>query len=180
MEAEPGLLALNIPEPEQVFARGKEVSVRDKDLAGIALEHYGRLDVEMLRTLRAKNPQIRDWNGLEEMAQVVLPEVPQATNGGADFYTIQVGAFRSEEGASKWASDLAKRGAQNLFLVKGEGKRLTLVCVGVFESGRQSSGSIRRMQDWGFEDAFPIRIREKRLEDILQPYDSSLADKPEE
>ncbi|MGW8323385.1 MAG: SPOR domain-containing protein, partial [Thermodesulfobacteriota bacterium] len=91
------------------------------------------------------------------------------TNGGVDFHTIQVGAFREKEGASRRASDLAKKGAQNLFLVKGgEEKGFTFVCVGVFESVGQSLAGVRRMKEWGYEDAFPLRIRAKRLEDILR------------
>lgn len=139
-------------------------------IAGIALERYGRLDIEVLKVLREKNPHIRDWNNLAGNVRLVLPDVPEPTNGGADFYSIQVGAFRNEEGAHQRASELAERGAQNLFLLRGgEEKRLTFVCVGVFESGRQSSGSLGRMKEWGYEDAFPIRIRGDQLEDILQP-----------
>ena len=172
------------PEPmlssrDQVTERGKETNPRQKDLAGIALEHYGRLDVGMLKVLREKNPQIRDWNRLTENVQLVLPEVPPPTNGGVDFYTIQVGAFREEEGASRRASDLAKKGSQNLFLVKGGAdKEFTFVCVGVFESGRQSLAGVRQMQEWGYEDAFPLRLRAKRLEDILRPYAGSGALEP--
>ena len=144
---------------------------RQRDLAGIALEHYGRLDAEMLKVLKKKNPQIRDWNNLTENVQLMLPDMPEPTNGGVDFYTIQVGAFREEEGASRRASDLAKKGSKNLFLVKGgPEKRLTFVCVGVFESGRQSLAGVRQIQEWGYEDAFPLRIWAKRLEDILRPY----------
>lgn len=146
-------------------------SVREKDVARIALEHYGWLDAEMLKVLREKNPQIRDWNNLTQKVHLVLPDMPESTNGGVDFYTIQVGAFREEEGASRRASALAKKGSQNLFLVKGGAdKNLTFVCVGVFESGPQSLAGVRQMQDWGYEDAFPLRIQAKRLEDILQPY----------
>jgi len=154
---------------DRVPASGKKRTVREKDVAGIALEHYGRLDVEMLKVLKEKNPQIRDWNNLTGNVQLVLPEVPPPTNGGVNFYTIQVGAFREEEGASRRASDLAKKGAQNLFLVKGgPEKGLTFVCVGVFGSWRQSLGDVRAMKEWGYEDAFPLRIRAKRLEDILR------------
>jgi general secretion pathway protein A len=169
-EARPGLLALGRPESEEAPAgsRGKRWMVLEKDVAGIALEHYGRLDVEMLKVLREKNPQIRDWNNLTENVQLMLPDMPEPTNGGVDFYTIQVGAFREEGGASRRASDLAKKGSQNLFLVKGGvEKRLTFVCAGVFESWGQSRTGVRQMQEWGYEDAFPLRIRAKRLEDIL-------------
>ncbi len=151
---------------------------RQKDLAGIALQHYGRLDVGMLKVLKEKNPQIRDWNNLTENVQLMLPDMPEPTNGGVDFYTIQVGAFREEEGASRRASDLVKKGSQNLFLVQGGAdKEFTFVCVGVFESGGQSRAGVRQMQEWGYEDAFPLRIKEKRLEDILQPYAPSPAGK---
>ena len=101
----------------------------------------------------------------------MLPDMPEPTNGGVDFYTIQVGAFREDEGVSQRASELAARGAQNLFLVKGgTEKKLTFVCVGVFESGQQSLAGVRQMQEWGYQDAFPFRIQATRLEDILQPY----------
>lgn len=163
---------------DEAITAGRTLTVREEDLAGIALERYGTLDVEVLRALREKNPQVQDWNRLDDTVQLVLPEVPQATNRGADFYTIQVGAFMSEEGASKRASDLVKRGAQNVFLIKGGGKEHSLVCVGVFESRQQASGSIRRVQEWGVGDAFPTRIQEKRLEEILQPCSGSISDKP--
>jgi general secretion pathway protein A len=156
-------------EEDEVRTEEKEVAVQGRDLAGIALERYGRLDVEMLKLLQEKNPQIRDWNSLDQAAQLVLPDMPQGTKGGADFFTIQVGAFRAEKGANKIASDLAKREAQNLFLVKGNGNKITFVCVGVYESGRQSLGSIRKMKQWGYKDAFPTRIQAKRLEEILHP-----------
>jgi general secretion pathway protein A len=158
-------------------SQGKRVTVRARDFAGIALEQYGRLDVEILKALRESNPQIRDWNNLDRNMQILFPDAPQARDGGANFYSIQVGAFRSVDGASRTAAELAKRGAQNLFLVKGGQKSLTLVCVGVFESVRQSSGSIPRMREWGFDDAFPTRIQEKRLEDILRPYSALGGDK---
>ncbi len=146
-------------------------TVPAKDVAGIALEHYGRLDSEVLRVLREKNPQIRDWNNLTPNMQLVLPDMPEPKNGGADFYTIQVGAFKEEAGASQRLSDLAEKRLQNLFLIRGGvGDRFTFVCVGVFESGQQSSIGIDRLKAWGFEDAFPVRIKGKRLEDIVQPY----------
>ena len=128
---------------------------------------------EYIEVLREKNPQIRNWNRLGRDVQLVLPEAPPPTNGGVDFYTIQVGAFREEEGASRRASELAKKGVQNLFLVKGgAGKEFTFVCAGVFESGKQSLGSVQTMQAWGYEDAFPLRIRAERLEDILFAFKS--------
>jgi hypothetical protein len=95
--------------------------------------------------------------------------MPEPAGGGVDFYTIQVGAFREVQGASQRASELAARGSQNLFLVKGRvGQKLTFVCVGVFESLRESLAGVQQMQEWGYEDAFPLRIRAKRLEDILR------------
>ena len=151
---------------------GKKMTARGRDLAAIALEHYGRLDIRMLKTIREENPQIADWNRLDRAVEIMLPDMPRDAKGGADFYTIQVGAFRSEAGAAKRASDLARRGAQNLFLVKRDAKDqdLTLVCAGLFESGPQSSGGVSRMREWGYEDAFPTRIQGKRLEDIVRPY----------
>ena len=158
---------------DDAIAPKRTLMAREKDLAGIALERYGTLDVDILRTLQEENPQVQDWNRLDDTEQLVLPEVPQATNRGADFYTIQVGAFASEEGASRRASDLAKRGAQNLFLIRE--KKLTSVCVGVFESRQQASEWIGIVQEWGLDDAFPVRMQEKRLEDILQPYSGSIS-----
>ena len=172
-----GLLALGRPEVREVPASGKKRTVHEKDIAEIALEHYGRLDAEMLKVLKEKNPQIRDWNNLTRGVELVLPDVPEPTNGGVDFYTIQVGAFRDEEGASRRASDLARSGAQNLFLVKGGvEKKYTFVCVGVFESGRLSLGSVRTLQESGYEGAFPLRIRAERLEDISYAFKSGPAD----
>jgi general secretion pathway protein A len=156
---------------EQASAKaGVRKTIREKDVARIALEQYGRLDTGILRMLREQNPQIRDWNRLGRTVEIVLPEMPRASEGMADFYTIQVGAFKEGGRASARASELEKKGAQNLFLVGGEGdNRLTTVCVGVFETGRQSSGNLDRVKAWGFDDAFPTRIRGKRLEEILQP-----------
>jgi len=156
-------------------AMAEAVTFRGKDLAGIALEHYGRLDREILRMLREKNPEIRDWNSLDPTVRLVLPEVPEVTNGGVDFYTIQVGAFRADEGPFKRASELAGRGVQNLFIIEEGDGDLTLVCVGVYLSGRQASGDIPVMKEWGFDDAIPTRIRERQLEDILRPYSGSLS-----
>jgi|GEM_PF-2911891 len=167
-EVRTGLLAAGSAGVEEVPARRESRAVWERDVAGIALEHYGRLDVEMLKVLREKNPQIRDWNNLARNVQLELPHVPDSANGGVDFYTIQVGAFRDAEGASRRASDLAKRGVQNLFLIKGGvEEKFTFVCVGVFESGRHSLGRVRTLQTQGYEDAFPLRIRTERLEDIL-------------
>ena len=56
---------------------------------------YGMLGLEILRALQEKNPEIRDWNSLDPTVRLVLPEVHEVTSGGADFYTIQVGAFRA-------------------------------------------------------------------------------------
>jgi hypothetical protein len=149
---------------------GPEQTVGEKDVAKIALEHYGRLDVGMLKALREKNPQIRDWNRLTRNVQLLLPDMPEPTNGGVDFYTIQVGAFQKDEGVSQIISEMTARGAQNLFFVEGGSeKKFTFVCVGVFESERQSLGSVRAMQEWGYKDAFPLRVQAKRLEDILRP-----------
>jgi general secretion pathway protein A len=166
--------------PEDGSPAGEKMrTIQAKDIARIALERYGRLDVEILRILRTKNPQIRDWNRLDQTVRLLLPEMPQPTKGGVDFYTIQVGAFRGEEGAAQRVSDLEKRGAQNLFLLRGGAdKKLTFVCVGVFESGRDSWRNLQQIREWGFKDAFPTRIKEKRLEDILQPYTGSGAGMP--
>ncbi len=149
---------------------GGTTKVQEEGVARIALEHYGRLNGEILQVLREKNPQIRDWNDLTPNVRLVLPDVPASQDVETDFYTIQVGAFREGEGVSRRLSDLAEKGAQNLFLVRGgEERGFTFVCVGVFESGRQSSQSLGRVREWGFHDAFPVRIQGERLEDILQP-----------
>jgi general secretion pathway protein A len=154
------------------------VTFREKDLAGIALEHYGMLDLEILRALREKNPGIQDWNHLDPTVRLVLPQVHEVTSGGADFYTIQVGAFKAEEGPYRRASELAGRGIQNLFIIQEGDADLTLVCTGVYTSGRQASGDIPVMQEWGFDDAIPTRIRHRQLADILQPYSGSLSEDP--
>ena len=143
-------------------------AVRNRNVVEIALEYYSGLTGELLRELREKNPQVLDWNNLGEDVELVLPDLSRSMKGEADFYTIQVGAFRDGERASRRAADLTKKGAQNLFLVKGGvNNGYTFVCVGVFESGRECSGGITRMKEWGFPDAFPIRLQEKRLEDIV-------------
>jgi hypothetical protein len=121
--------------------------------------------------LREPNPQVGDWNDVAGDVQLVLPDVPKTTNGGTDFYTVQVGAFRREEGAQERASELAAREARNLLLLKG-GKdgQLTLVCAGVFESERQALAGAQRIRQWGYEDAFPVRIMGKGPADLLRPH----------
>jgi type II secretory pathway predicted ATPase ExeA len=160
-----------VPDPmDSTSAIGPENSAGGKDVARIALEHYGRLDVDLLKVLREQNPQVRDWNNIVSDVQLVLPHVPEPTNGGTDFYAVQVGAFRREEGAQQRASELAARGAQNLLLLKGgKDEQLTLVCVGVYESERQSLRDVERIKEWGYEDAFPVRIKGKGPLDLRRP-----------
>jgi len=163
---------------DQTPKMAEKETFREKDLAGIALEHYGMLDLEIVRALEEKNPEIRDWNSLDPTVRLVLPEVHEVTSGGADFYTTQVGAFRTEDGSLRMVSELVGRGVQNLFIIKEGDADLTLVCVGVYESSRQASGAIPLMKEWGFGDAIPFRIRERHLADILQPYPGSLPKEP--
>jgi general secretion pathway protein A len=156
---------------------GGDGPVRKKGLARIALQRYGRLDLDVLKILREKNPRIRDWNNLDRNVHLLLPDVPETGETGVDVYTIQVGAFREEGGASRRASDLAKSGAQNLFLVKGGvDQKYTFVCVGVFESGRQSQDGLGTVQAWGYPDAFPLRIQAESLQDILFAFKTDLTD----
>ena len=56
------------------------------------------------------------------------------------------------------------------------GQRWIRVCVGAFETKSASLTMLQQMQEMGFKDAFPLRLMNKQLDEIIYP--PLLSDRP--
>jgi type II secretory pathway predicted ATPase ExeA len=147
---------------------------QDRDLAGIALDHCGTLNREILEEFMRLNPGIRNWNALDRTVELILPE----TGGPAapvDVFSIFLASYESRGEATQAAETLSRAGVQNLFLttVEGEGSktlRQVHLCAGVFPSETAASASTEPMRGAGFPEARPVRILEPSLGKILHPF----------
>jgi len=169
-----------LPEPAPL-----PVAAENQDIGSFALEHFGYLDKELFHLLQETNPHIKDWNSINLLDEISLPDLPVQFNKNVDFYSVQVASFRSQPVASLTVKALAKKGFQNLFLIEGElnpttGKRWFRCCVGVFGISANAGELKKRMMDMGFYDAFTTRIQGKPLQKILQIFPPLNLDKEQE
>ena len=160
------------PQPDTMAAPPPAGAVfEDQDLAAIASERYGRLDIELLAAIRQANPRIEDWNRIPSTVALELP--PAAGRGDeVDFYTVQMISYRSGSDAARTMADrLGHEGIQNVFVVDGPpneaGHRWTSICTGVFVSAVEARPWLERVRGMGFADAFVLRLQNKPLGDIL-------------
>ncbi len=153
------------------------VSFQDRDLAGIALDRYRRLDRDLLKEFARLNPHIRNWNALDRTVNLSLPESAARSSGDratVDIDSLFLASYETRKQASAVVEKLHKAGLQNLF-VRTEGgapgTRLQFdLCAGVFGSREAAAEYLRMAKKMGFTDARPIRIREPFLARVLQPF----------
>jgi type II secretory pathway predicted ATPase ExeA len=151
---------------------------QDRDLAGIALDHCGTVNREILGEFMRLNPRIRNWNVLDRTVELTLPETGDSACGRAapvDVFSIFLASYDSRGEAIRAAETLSRAGVQNLFLTTADGEgsrtlRRVHLCAGVFASEASALKSIEPMRGAGFPEARPVRIREPSLGKILHPF----------
>ena len=160
-----------VEEGEKVTAPAP--TIKGEEIARIAWDHYRRLDISLLKAFQETNAHIQDWNQLDSSTKIQLPEISGPKGGYVDFYSIQIITRRSKEALLIVADKLLKQGAQNIFVIEDplnkDGVRWIRVCVGVFGEKSESLELMNEMRKKGFKDAFPIRLMNRRLDEILYP-----------
>ncbi len=160
-------------EPAQTF--------QDRDLASIIMDHFGKLDREILEAFMRKNPHVNNWNALGRTSKLTLPDLEDISalsqKRGVDIHTIRVGSYDSRGAAHLAAKKLNRAGFQNLFVTveihdAGKGRRYDL-CTGVFVSEPNAAENIPWMKQSGFPEARPTRIREESLGRVLHLFQLS-------
>ncbi len=160
--------------PEAGQDEGRAVVSGNRGLGVIALERFGTLTLEIFQDLRARNPDIPDWNRLGGGVELLLEDEAVVTGDPVDFFSVQVISYRREENTLRAAGRLCGEGMENVFIISRDpspetGPRWYSCCVGIFVSVEDAAGWRDRMRASGFHDAFIDRIRGLRLPDILYP-----------
>jgi hypothetical protein len=142
------------------------------------MDHYGKLDRNLLEAFMRRNPQVSNWNALDRTVKLTLPEldgVPiDSRQPRVDIHSILVGSFPSRGTASLEAERLNRAGFQNLFVTAetekpAKGRHYDL-CAGVFVSEPAAAATVPWMRQSGFPEARTVRIREASLGQVLHPF----------
>ncbi len=165
-----------VPNPETIPGSEQTlVSFDSKDLAAIALEHYQTIDRSILKLLKDANPHISDWNKLGAHVELAIPPAPPSLiDATVDFFTVQLLSTTSETGAHKAARTLRNNGIENIFIIRHSpspptGTAWIRICAGIFETSEQCNSLVHLARQWGIKDAFPTRLQDKKLREILTP-----------
>ncbi|MCD6571356.1 MAG: AAA family ATPase [Deltaproteobacteria bacterium] len=149
-----------IPPPLIDQERPKEVWITVKEgdtLADIAIEHYGKVNDEILKDVKEANPGIEDIDIIYEGQKILIPSISSSTS---TLYSVSVASYHSIEEAKAVFSHLISKGFNATIYpyVDPQGRNWYRLTIGVFDTKQEAISYSKTLEEMGFLYVKPVKI----------------------
>ncbi len=139
--------------------KGAVLTIREGDtVAKLAADYYGRVDPQILKTIKAANPEISSIDRVHRGQKIFLPKLKAQSQ--QVLYSVSVASYHSIDEAKAVFSELIGSGYQAViypYLDEGQ-KNWYRVTLGTFSSRQEAIEYARQLQNKGFPYAKPVKI----------------------